>query len=265
MSLLASDFRQDLTTSPEPYLDLSQEKMLIFEKKRKSLEKTLSLISRIPFFSGLPENQLKEIKRIAINRVFNKGETIFFEGDDGNGFFVVVDGLVKIFKLSTEGKEQILHIFGPGEPLGEVSVFSGQQFPANAEAIAKSHLLFFPRSAFVDLIAGNPSLALNMLSVLSKRLRQFTIQIEHLSLKEVPGRLAAYLLYLADERGKDDLVTLNISKGQLASLLGTIPETLSRIFARMNTQNLIEVKGSSIRLLDRRGLEELAEHGRDTE
>jgi CRP-like cAMP-binding protein len=228
------------------------------------LEKTLSAISRIPFFSGLPENQLKEIKKIAIERVFNKGEAIFFEGDKASGFFVVADGLVKI-KLSTEGKEQILHIFGPGEPLGEVSVFSGQEFPANAQAIAKSHLLFFPRSAFVDLIADNPSLALNMLAVLSERLRQFTVQIEHLSLKEVPGRLAAYLLYLAHEQGKDDLVTLNISKGQLASLLGTIPETLSRIFARMNTQNLIEVKGSTIRLLDRRGLEELAEHGRHTE
>ena len=219
------------------------------------------MLSGIPFFSGLPENQLKEIRKMAIDRMFNKGEAIFFEGDEGNGFFVVAEGLVKIFKVSTEGKEQILHIFGPGEPVGEVPVFFGEYFPANAETLAKSHLLFFPKSAFVDLIAGNPSLALNMLGVLSRRLREFTGKIEYLSLKEVPGRLAAYLIYLADEQENEDFVTLTISKGQLASLLGTIPETLSRIFARMSGQKLIEVTGGTIKLLDRRRLDELSELG----
>ena len=173
----------------------------------------------------------------------------------------MVDGRVKIYKVSSEGKEQILHIFGPGEPFGEVPVFSGQQFPANAEALSKSHLLFFPRTAFIDLITKKPSLSLNMLAVLSMRLREFTIQVENLSLKEVPGRLASYLIYLADEQGKEDYVTLNISKGQLASLLGTIPETLSRIFAKMTDQNLIAVKGRTIQLLDHQGLEEIAGHG----
>ena len=229
------------------------------------MEKILSIISGTPFFSGLSQSQLKELKKIAVDRSFNKGEVIFFEGDDGDGFYVVVSGLVKVFKISSEGKEHILHIFGPGEPLGEVAVFSGRQFPANAEALARSHLLFFPRTSFADLIADSPSLALNMLAVLSKRLREFTVQIEHLSLKEVPGRLAAYLIYLADEQGRDDAVSLTISKLQLASLLGTIPETLSRIFARMNRKKLIEVKGQSIRLVDRRGLEKLAELGRYAE
>ena len=101
-----------------------------------------------------------------------------------------------------------------------------------------------------------------MLGVLSKRLRQFTVQIENLSLKEVPGRLASYLLYMANEQGSSDLITLNISKGQLASLLGTIPETLSRIFAKMADQDLIQVDGRNIRLIDLIGLAELAEHGK---
>ena len=112
----------------------------------------------------------------------------------------LLDGQVKIFKASSDGKEQILHILGPGEPFGEVPVFSGQQFPASAEALRKSRLIFFPRSDFVNLITANPSLALNMLAVLSMRLRQFTVQIENLSLKEVPGRLATYLIYLAGEQ-----------------------------------------------------------------
>jgi CRP/FNR family transcriptional regulator len=101
-----------------------------------------------------------------------------------------------------------------------------------------------------------------MLGVLSMRLRQFTVQIENLSLKEVPGRLASYLVYLSQEQGRNDVVTLNISKGQLASLLGTIPETLSRILTKMNQQHLIDTSGRDIILTDLGGLEELAEHGK---
>lgn len=227
--------------------------------------KDLDIISGSLLFKGLPENQLIEIEHIAVNKHFNKGDVIFSEGDDGIGFFLVASGLIKIFKVSSEGKEQILHIFGPGEPFGEVPVFSGQQFPASAEAITDTSLLFFLRTAFVNLISYNTSLALNMLAVLSLRLRQFTVQIENLSLKEVPGRLAAYLIYVADEQGGRDSISLDISKGQLASLLGTIPETLSRIFTRMSSQNLIEVKDRTIRLLDRESLEELAEHGKQME
>lgn len=226
------------------------------------MEKIIEIISSIPLFRGLSEDQLNKIRQIAIDKFYGKGKTIFSEGDDGNGFYVVADGKVKIYKVSTEGKEQILHIYGPGNPFGEVPVFSGQKFPANAQALVKSHLLFFPKTAFVDLISKNPSLSLNMLAVLSMRLRQFTVQIENLSLKEVPGRLASYLIYLADEQETGDLVSLNISKGQLASLLGTIPETLSRILAKMSSQNLIKVIGRDIKLLDRSGLEELAEHGK---
>lgn len=216
------------------------------------------IVSGTPLFGGLPESQVGEIAQIVLERPFKKGEIIFSEGDEGNGFFVVADGKVKIFKVSPEGKEQILHIFGSGQPFGEVPVFSGASFPANAEAIADTRLLFFPRAAFVGLITRNPSLALNMLAVLSFRLRQFTVQIEHLSLREVPARVAAYLIHLADEQGRRDFVRLNISKGQLASLLGTIPETLSRTFAKMTGQGLIEVDGSLIRFLDRQGLECLA-------
>jgi CRP/FNR family transcriptional regulator len=221
------------------------------------MEKVLDIISGIPIFNGLAEGHLHEIKKVAVNKNLNKGEFIFSEGDEGSGF--------KIFKLSSEGKEQILHILGPGESFGQVAMFAGRSFPANAEAIAKSHLLFFPRNAFKGLISGDPQLAMQMLAVLSMRLRQFTIQIENLSLKEVPGRLASYLIYLADEQGKEDQVNLPISKGQLASLLGTIPETLSRIFAKMSSQNLIEVEGRTIRLADRMGLEELSEHGKSLE
>lgn len=219
-------------------------------------------IASIPLFEGMPDVEIQDLVGIARERTFRKKETIFSEGERGTGFYVVTAGRVKIFKFSAEGKEQILHIFGTGEPFGEVPVFAGKHFPANAEAMEDCRLLFFPRESFVELIKRNPSIALNMLAVLSKRLRVFASLIEDLSLKEVPGRLAAYLLYLRQtNQGASDL-DLTITKGQLASLLGTIPETLSRILGKMTAQGFIETDGRRIRLLDPEGLEELARSGR---
>jgi CRP/FNR family transcriptional regulator len=225
------------------------------------MDKIINIISTIPLFNGLPEDQITAIGKIAVEKRINKGEIIFSEGDEGKGFFIIAEGRVKVFKVSSEGKEQILHIFGPGQPFGEGPVFTGQRFPANAQAIDKTRALFFPRISFVNLISANPSLALNMLAIMSKKLRQFAVQIENLSLKEMPARLASYLIFLADEQKTDNLVTLKISKGQLASTLGTIPETLSRVFAKLSGQNLISVEGKNITLLDRRGLEDLAGYG----
>ncbi len=205
-------------------------------------------------FEGLPAQQIEDITNIAVVKTYQRGENIFFEGDKGIGFYMVGEGRVKIFKVSFSGKEHILHIFDQGEPFGEVPVFHGQPFPASAEALVKTKALFFPRDKFVMLVEANPSIALNMLAVLSLRLRRFASQIESLSLKEVPERLAGYLVYLSHEQGDSDEVELDISKGQLASLLGTIPETLSRIFAKMSEQGLIQVNGRKIILLDRQGL-----------
>jgi CRP/FNR family transcriptional regulator, dissimilatory nitrate respiration regulator len=215
------------------------------------------VIEASELFGGMPQEHLDEIEKIAIRKEFKRGETVFFEGDPGTGFYMVETGKVKIFKMSLSGKEQILHIFGPGEPFGEVPVFHDLPFPANATVLEKPSLIFFPRKAFVELVHTMPSLVMNMLAVLSMRLRRFATQIENLSLKEVPERLAGYLLYLSEEQGNTEKVELQISKGQLASLLGTIPETLSRIFARMSDEGLIRVEGKSISLQNLKGLEEM--------
>ena len=230
---------------------------------KEDMENFINLISAIPLFDGLPDEQLDAIQQIAAEKRYDKGQTIFSEGDKTTGFFVIIDGRVKIYKVSSEGKEQILHIFEAGQSFGEVTVFTGKQMPANAQTLAKSHLLLFARSAFVDLVTSNSSLALNLLGIMSKKLRQFAAQIENLSLKEIPARLASYLIYLAEEQGSEDAVVLNVSKGQLASLLGTIPETLSRIFSKLSGQNLIRVEGPKIILMDREGIENLAEYNKD--
>jgi CRP/FNR family transcriptional regulator len=216
-------------------------------------------IASIDLFKDLPVKHLNDLAMILTDQVFEKGQLIFSEGDEATGFYVIITGRVKIFKLSTEGKEQILHIFGPKEPIGEVAVFEGKRFPANAESLEESRLFFFPGNAFMELIKENPSIALHMLAVLSRRLRRFAALIDDLSLKEVPGRLAAYLLYLSEiHQGVDDL-SLDISKGQLSSLLGTIPETLSRILTKMSNSGLLRSEGPrGIQILDRKSLQDLA-------
>jgi len=216
-------------------------------------------LAKIPLFEGLPAVQLNDLASIAAQKSFSRGQTIFIEGEPGSGFYVTISGVVKIFKTSPDGKEQILHIFGPNEPFGEVPVFEGRNFPAHAMALEETRCLFFPRAAFIKLIRENPSLAVNMLAVLSRRLRTFAALVDALSLKEVPARLASHLLFLSDRNAGSDKVDLGIPKGQLSHLLGTIPETLSRILTKMVKQELIEADGSHVNILDREGLMEIAE------
>ena len=230
----------------------------MIKNKDKSLVKWLGETS---LFVGMEEQHLRDISGIAMVVSYKRRATIFSEGDPGNGFYLVKEGKVKIFMISPDGKEQILHIFGPGDPFGEVPVFAGQSFPAHAVALENSRLVFLPRGDFVALVAANPALALNLLAVLSQRLRQFTKMIDSLSLKEVPGRLAAHLLYLSKKQSTGDL-QLELSKTQLASLLGTIPETLSRMLSKLQREGFVTIEGAKISIVDREGLEGLAEVGK---
>ncbi|HBT88587.1 MAG TPA: transcriptional regulator [Desulfobacter sp.] len=240
--------------------------------RRQSIENYLHII---PLFSGLTEDQCAALADLASELSVNKGEIIFQEGDRGEGFYIVEEGQIKIFKISFEGKEQILHIYGPGHIFGEVPVFQGKNFPASAMALEPSTILFLPRQAFVQQIEKSPALAMNMLADLSRRLREFTIQIENLSLKEVPARLAAYILTLSQEGTEDSQtialgkerspaanVSLPVSKVQLASLIGTTPETISRVLKKMDLAGFIKGDGKNILILDQEGLAELSHTGR---
>jgi CRP/FNR family transcriptional regulator len=218
----------------------------------------LSFVANVPLFKGLPADQLGRIAGIGVTKTYKRGEAVFSDFDAANGFYVPMRGRIKIFKLSRQGKEQVLHIMGFQEPFGEAAVFSGGKFPANAQAIEESLLIFFPAPAFLELVRQDPSLAMNMLALLSRRLHQFADLVEQLSLKEAPGRLASYLVYLSDRGGGADLVELDIPKALLANVLGALPETLSRVLGKMAAEGLIEVEGRRIRLLERKKLEALS-------
>ncbi len=217
----------------------------------------IPFLKTIPLFSGLSDQELETVSAIAAQLTMGKDEMIFQEGDRADGFYIVQTGNIKVFKLSLEGKEQILHIYGPGHIFGEVPVFEGKTFPASAMALEDSRIVFLPRTRFVQLIARAPALAMNMLADLSRRLREFTVQIESLSLKEVPSRLAAYILTLSSEQGNENQVTLPISKVQLANLIGTSPETISRALKKLSGLGLIQVESKDILIRNPDGLAEV--------
>lgn len=215
-------------------------------------------LADMALFQGLPDAQLDAVARAAVTVERTKGALLFSEGEEAGGLYVALAGKVKIFKTAPDGREMIIHIYGPGEPFAEVPVFEGGNFPASAETLEDSRLIFLPRRSLVDLLASDPALAMNMLAALSRKLRRFTVQVENLALKESPQRLAAYLLDVSERSGKASEVELDVAKGHLAGLLGTAQETLSRILRKMSDGGLIAVSGRRISILDRPAMEDLA-------
>jgi CRP-like cAMP-binding protein len=223
---------------------------------------SIELLRRCPLFAGLKEDDLKRIRAIASLRQIEKKEVLFSDGEEAKGFYVILSGKVKLFKVSPEGKEQILHIVSAPDAFAEAALFLEGTYPAFAEAMTDSQLLYFPKRDFIQLIEKNPQLSINIIVTLSHFLKRFASLIEELSLKEVSSRVAKYVVDLSIKSSKEGKspkeVELDLSKTQLALKLGTISETLSRTLAKMKAKRIIDVKKNKIVILNREALEELA-------
>ncbi|BDV44870.1 CarD family transcriptional regulator [Geotalea uraniireducens] len=223
---------------------------------------TSAILKKSLLFSGLADEHLAEVAAIAARRAFAKGETLFSEGEAAIGFYLLATGSLKLCKVSPDGKEKVLHFVHPNETFAEAAFFGDGRYPAEARALEKGEALFFPREAFMGLVERNPRFSLNLIVSLSLLLRRFARQIEELSFAEVPARLAAYLLELAERKsttfqGKTYL-DLDMKKGELASRLGTVSETLSRSLRKLKEEGIIEVEGSRVVILDASRLQGLA-------
>jgi len=223
---------------------------------------SVELLKQCPLFAGLREEDLKRIRGIALLKQVGKKEVLFSDGEQAKGFYVILSGKVKLYKISPEGKEQILHMVSAPDAFAEAALFLEGSYPAFAEALVDSQLLFFPKRDFIHLIERNPQLSINMIVSLSHFLRKFASLIEELSLKEVSSRVAKYLIDLSLKSAKDGKtpkeVDLDLSKTQLASKLGTISETLSRTLSKMKAKRVIDVNKNKILILNRELLEEMA-------
>jgi len=216
-----------------------------------------------PLFSGLDEEGLKKIKGICREQSLQKGEVLFHQGEEARGFFLVIEGKIKIYRLSLNGQEYVMRIVGPGETIAEAAVFSGRSYPASAEALERSRVYYLPKEDFTALIREKPQLALNMMTGLSLLLRELAQQVDDLSLKEVSARLARFLLSEAEKASPvpqdGQEVPLVLKKNLLAARLGTVSETLSRTLAKMKQKWLVEIRKDTIRLLKVQVLKEIAE------
>ena len=184
-------------------------------------------LKKTSLFNCLNSFQLARLGRVIAIKSYKKNALIFSEGDPASGFYIVAEGKVKVYKLSAQGKEYIMNVFSSGQTIAEVTVFSGKDYPAYAQAITNGILLFLPKPQLLDILREYPEIALRMLAALSQRQRRFAEMIEDLSLRDVSCRLAKYLLNLASEK-KSNTFSLDMQKSELALKLATIPETLSR-------------------------------------
>lgn len=216
-----------------------------------------SKLKRLFHFRLLSSEQLRDLADISAIRHYDSGELVFGQGEHADTFFIIMSGSVQIFKLSSEGKEVILHLFGPGDIFAEVPIFSGiPNYPANSLCTSPVEVLAILGEPFRALVQRNPDIALSLLSVFAQRLHKFSDIIEDLALRTVDSRLAKYLLSVSENSPEKAVITIH--KKTLAAILGTIPETLSRTFKKLSDEGLIAVKTNKISILDRKKLSRLA-------
>jgi len=211
-----------------------------------------------PLCAGLDDAELAAVARISRPASLAKSELLFQEGDPAEGFYVLLEGLVRVFKASPEGREYTLHVIRPGQMFAEVAMFAGKRYPANCTALEDSRVAFFPKGAFLRLMGEHPEISLKIIASLAHFVREFNRMVEELSLREVPARVAGFLAEEARRQGGPSVV-LDTTKAELASRLGTISATLSRTFGRMKDERLIRVDGRTITILNPARLQEIAE------
>ncbi|CAN5629978.1 helix-turn-helix domain-containing protein [soil metagenome] len=230
-----------------------------------------ALLKKTHMFSSLNEEELEKINLISKVKTYNRGESIFFDTEPYNGFYIILKGLVKVFKISKDGKEHILHLIDRHNSFAEVPLFENSDnillneasYPANAVALEDyTQVVLVSAIPFLKLIEKNNKLCLKMISGFAKRLRTLTNHIEDITLKDVTKRVAGYILseFTASQiaEHKENVITLKISKNDLASYMGTIIETLSRTFKKLQDDKLIDVEGKTITILDPDGLKKLS-------
>lgn len=216
------------------------------------------IFQHIPLFEGLPEEQVKILAACAREKRYSPGQTIFIDTQEIRAFYLVVWGRVKIFKSTSDGKEQTVFLFGPGEPFC-LTALTDEFSPASAMALEDTRIIMFPAEVLEEVARQEPSLLFNMILVLSRRLKESLTLIETLSLKEIPQRLATFLIHTSQQKKDPEVFELGFSQRELAKVLGATPETLSRVIKKLGADRVLTLEGRTIRILDRNGLEGLAQ------
>jgi len=214
-------------------------------------------------FSRLDTDELVNLVAIARVLRLDSGDILFSAGDHAKGFYVLLEGKIKLYKISPDGKEYILRVVDGGQTFAEAAAFSGLAYPVFAESMGQCRLVYFDAGDFRNLIQKSPQLALNMIATMALLLQSLNQKIEDLSLREVAARLCRHLLSRARHQkgeAKDGTTfQLETTKSALAASLGTISETLSRTFKKLQQHGIVQVDGGNVTLLDCNQLEQIAD------
>jgi CRP/FNR family transcriptional regulator len=214
------------------------------------------LVRAFPFFAGLDDATYDALLARGATRRYPKGAMLFMEGEPCKGLFFVQSGLVKIFKLSESGREQILALQQPGDSVAEVPVFDDGPYPASAAAMEDAAILFIPKDAFRALLTEHPRLCQAVILALARRLRKMVSLVEDLSLRQVRQRLARLLL---EESAGATTFRLTFTNEELAARLGSVRDVISRTLSAFQNDALIEMSGRQVTITDREGLGAVAE------
>lgn len=208
----------------------------------------------VPIFSDLNDDTLEQIAKIGIKKQFKKESVVLLEHETGSALFVIVNGKVKISRVSEDGKEVILTILGESDFFGEMAILDGLTRSANVTAIEDSELFIIQRKDFLELLKMHPEVTISLLQELTQRLRAADMKIKSLSLKDAEGKVATVILQLADDLGRIKQGAVEIEKlpyqHDLANMAGTSRETISRTLHSFAKKGLIEIDGSKLRIPD---------------
>lgn len=230
-------------------------------------------LKKLPLFSKVAVKELEEVAAISAVKKLKKGEIIFLEKDEYTGFFCIIEGIVKIYKITAEGKERIIHLMYNNDTFAEVPVFenyeriihSHAKYPASAMCLCEgARIIHIPAKPFFELMKLNHGLCIGMLSGLSRKLRIMQTQVMNVKSQDVTKRLVNYIISEYDSsrsislNGQKNTVkktfSLSISKIDLSSYLGATLETVSRTFKKLHSENYIHIKGKNITVRNYAGL-----------
>ncbi len=219
---------------------------------------TKTFLKRVQIFSGLSNQDLDKIKEITLERNYRKDEVIFHADDAGSTLFILKAGAVKISIRDKLGREDIIKILYPFDFFGEMSILDGQHRSATVTAIEKTRALIIDRDHFIHLVTTYPQVAMNMLVLLSRRIRKTDEKIASLRFDDAYGKVARVLLDLSDAHGRREeeriLLAAKLTRQEMADLAGLSRETLTKTLSAFQKSGYIRLQNRSITILDERML-----------
>lgn len=222
----------------------------------------IAALKRTKLFEELDDRTLAALAERAFERHFQKDEVLFVAGEEAAGLFVIVGGAVRAFRVSLDGREQVIHVERAGSIIAELPVFDDGAYPSTAAAEIDTTVLFIAKKDVRDLCLAHPEIAFSALRVLAARLRRCAELVEALSLREVGQRLARFLLGEARRSGihteHGTRIHLNQTNQQIAARIGSVREVVSRAFTRLQQEGLIMVDGRQLIIPDEAALEAFA-------